>query len=193
MESVQSMEPLESVKNKNFYHSVAFANAGATTMIVTNKTKEQIFPLIVFFNEITLNDIIIYLHLYDYTHSQYIDIMRTLLLNPPIDVSTYIIKGETLKNDITIYNEETLDIVIIDFLRNSFDVIEYVVLIWNKLKCNGTLIFTDVDGNDQNLKNELLKLFGTVIKIPPTICVDIHFIIDTNILMIKKTLLLKHL
>ena len=186
MESVQSMEPLESVKNKNFYHSIAFANAGATTMIVTNKTKEQIIPLIVFFNEITLNDIIIYLHVHDYTHSQYIDIMRTLLLNPPIDVSTYIIKGESLKNDITVYNEETLDIVIIDFLRNSYDVIEYVVLIWNKLKCNGTLIFTDVDGNDQNLKNELLKLFGTVIKIPPTICVDIHFIIDTNILMIKK-------
>ena len=130
---MESMESMESIKIRNFYHSVAFANAGATTMIVTNKTKELIFPLIVYFNEITLNDIIIYLHVHDYTHSQYIDIMKTLLLNPPIDVSTYIIKGELLKNDINIYNHETHDIVIIDFLRNSYPLIEYVVLIWNKL------------------------------------------------------------
>ena len=174
------------IKEQKFYYTVAFANAGASTIIVTTKKKEQIFPLIMYFNEITLNDICIYLHLYEYTQAQYIDVLKTLLLNPPIDLSTYVIKGEELKNDIDIYNQETIDIVIIDLTRNSFDLIEYILMIWNKIKCNGTLIFSDVDGNDLNLKNNLLTLFGTIIKLPPAIRVEIHFITETNILMIKK-------
>ena len=133
---MELIESTESIKNRNFYHSVAFANSGASTMIVTNKTKEQIFPFIVYFNEITLNDIVIYLHLHGYTHFQYIDIMKTLLLNPPIDLSTYIIKGESLKNDIDIYSQDILDIVIVDFLKNSYPLIEYVILRQIKMQWN---------------------------------------------------------
>ena len=78
----------------NFYNNIAFSNAGADVVCFTDKHKQSIFPFVMIMHSVTHNDITIYLHMYKYTHEEYLDSIQTLFLKPPIDTSTHIFKGE---------------------------------------------------------------------------------------------------
>ena len=169
----------------NFYNNIAFANAGADVVCFTDKQKQSIFPFVMIMHSVTHNDITIYLHMYKYTHEEYLDSIQTLFLNPPIDTSTHIFKGETLSQDLRIYENCSVDIFLIDF-EVQIVLTENIPLLWEKLKSNGLLIFTGMNSNDTIKKEELLNIFGRVLTFPSSIRVNINFIQNTDIVAIRK-------
>ena len=169
----------------NFYNSIAFANAGADVICFTDKSKENVFLFVIIMHSVTQNDITVYLHLYKYRHDAYLDCVQTLFLNPPIDMSTHVLKGECLSQDARIYENCSVDIFLIDF-KVQIDLTENIPLLWEKLKSNGLLIFTGMDSNDTTKKQELLNIFGRVLTFPSSIRVNINFIQNTDIVAIRK-------
>ena len=173
-------------KHVEFFGNVALAHCGSTMVVVTDKSIETLMSVVAIFNNRTQNDIVTYIHVQNYDHMKYLQLFKTLLNNPPMDLGTYLVKGENLGTDLNIYENSTLDIVLL-----MYDAIvsysQIVPLIWQKLKPTGTVVFKGIRHDDMNKLRELQVLFGNVIPIPQDIQISINVIEGTeDIVIIKK-------
>ena len=172
-------------KEFEFFNSIAFSNFSANFVIITDYDIKNVFPLLVLFNKVTLNDIYTNIHLYNYKHIEYLNFLKTLLNNPPIDMNTHIIKGEdSFALEMHLYNDQTNDIILI--ASNDISKVKDVLPIcWKKLKSNGCLI---IKGVKHESKNEIQTTFASFITdLPSNIRINICLIENTeNLYFIKK-------
>ena len=94
----------ESLKEEvlKFLGMIALSNAGADVLFLTDKSLSVIMSVLAVFHNTTQNDITTFIHLQESTHLQYLHLLRTLNVNPPMDMNTHVIRGEMVENDIGI-------------------------------------------------------------------------------------------
>ena len=169
-----------------FFNIMAMSNFGSFILIVSDQCIQALMTILAVFHNTTENDVIIHTHVHEYSHLEYLQLLRTLNSNPPIDLSTHIIRGENVLTDLQIYDNDLFDVMIL-YNKQIISISSIIPLFWNKLKYNGTLIIKGIDHQDKNKLFELQVLFGNVIKIPPNIKINIHLIENTkNVIIIKK-------
>ena len=169
----------------NFLNSVAFANSGSVILYFTEQEIDDILLILNIFNHVTLNDVMTYVHINRFTHDKYLDLLRTVLNNAPLDLNTYIIQGEKVNRDISIYPDTSVDVVLW-YHNKGPSIFEYIHLLWTKLKCNGVIVIKGVKENDESSKLQLKFIFGNVITIPQGILVEIVYVNESDIVTIRK-------
>ena len=169
----------------NFLNNIAFSNSGSVILYFTEQEIKDIVLTLSVFDRVTLNDVLTYVHVHDFPHEKYLNLFASLFLNPPIDLNTFIIKGENISKDINIYNDSTVD-VILWYQNNGPSIFEVIHLLWKKLKCNGTIIVKGIKEDDEACKLQLKFFFSTVINLPTGILVEIMYINDINTVTIRK-------
>ena len=169
-----------------FLNTVALSNSGADVLFLTDKSISIIMSVLALFHNTTQNDVTTYVHLQESTHINYLHLLRTLNVNPPIDMNTYIIKGEMVENDIGIYDDSIFDCVLI-FLDSIVSYASLLPLLWNKLKSNSSIVIKGIRHSDETRLKEFQQIFGSRIVVPPTVHISIHLIEGTcDIIAIKK-------
>jgi hypothetical protein len=174
-----------STKELEFLNGIAFSNFSSNVVVITDFDIKTIFPLIVLFNRVTQNDIYMNVHLYGYKHIEYLNFLKTLFSNAPIDMNTHVIRGEdNFVLDMHLYEDITNDIIFIA-CTNLQKVLEALSVCWKKLKSNGCLL---IKGIPHDQKTEIQKSFVSFISdIPSTIKINICLIEGTdNFYFIKK-------
>ena len=131
-----------------FLNTVALSNSGADVLFLTDKSISIIMSVLALFHNTTQNDVMTYVHLQERTHINYLHLLRTLNVNPPIDMNTYIIKGEMVENDIGIYDDSIFDCVLI-FLDSIVSYASLLPLLWNKLKSNSSIVIKGIRHSDE--------------------------------------------
>ena len=173
-------------EEKHLINTLAFSNSGATILILSNKDVTFIISIISMFHNITQNDITSHIHVYDYPHIQYLQLIRTLFINPPMNMNTYVLKGEDMNIDMNVYDDGEFDVIFVLFesISTCFDVLSQL---WVKLKSNGTLVMKGLLHSDTIKLTEFQNKFVSSIVVPMHIPVNIHLIQGTNdIIAIKK-------
>ena len=169
-----------------FFNTLALSNSGANILIVTDKSIDIIMSILALFHNATQNDINTYIHIQEYTQLNYLHLLRTINLNPPMDMNTYVIKGNIIQQDIGIYDDTFMDCIFV--LMDS--IVTYASILpqlWMKLKCNGSIVIKGIKHDDNTKLREFQTIFGSFIIVPSTVNIGIHMIEGTcDIIAIKK-------
>jgi hypothetical protein len=140
--------------------------------------------LIGLFNQVTQNDLMLYVHLYNYKHIQYLNFLKVLIMNGPLDTTTHLVTGQEPCLDMQIYDDATLDLVVFMFsdIEKTFEALSFA---WKKLKSNGTLILRNVPSTYQQRIHD--TFIRSISNVPSTVSINI-FIIENipNTFYIKK-------
>ena len=170
-----------------FLQSIAAYNTGSCMLMITDTNIPTLLSIVALFNNITEYDITTYVHVQNYSHIKYLDLLRTLHVNPPMDMQTYVVKGDVVQTDLCIYDDSVMDIILLIFDgANCFDV-STIPLFWTKLKSNGCIIIKGIKHNDTETIHKLQTDFVKCIHIPQTIRIMFQLIEGTeDCLIIKK-------
>ena len=169
-----------------FLGTVALSNSGADVLFLSDKSLSIIMSVLAVFHSTTQNDLTVYIHLQESSHINYLHLLRTLNVNPPMDMNTHVIKGEIVENDVGIYDDSVFDCVII-FLDSIVSYASLLPILWNKLKSNSSIIIKGIKHNEEQRLKEFQLIFGSLIVVPSTVHIGIHLIEGTeDIIAIKK-------
>lgn len=168
-----------------FFKNIAFANQGSTCVMLTDRDINEVFGYVAILANVTNHDICIYVHVHGYKHIQYLNFLRTLVTNAPMDLCTRVVRGEENQNlDLQVHDDSTIDVIVVAFTdtSRSLDVLPFA---WKKLKPNGSIIFKGFPLNEQE---KLRQTFVDTVKgVPPSICINIFAVENTrDVFYIKK-------
>ena len=168
------------------FNTLALSNSGSNFLILTDKSINIIMLILALFHNTTQNDINTYIHIQEYTHLNYLHLLRTINVNPPIDMNTYVIKGDIIQQDLGIYDDTFMDCIFV-LLDSIVTYASILPLLWTKLKSNGSIIVKGIKHEDKNRLREFQMIFGSLIIVPSTVNIAIHLIEGTcDIVAIKK-------
>ena len=169
-----------------FFNIIALSNYGSKMLLFSDQSFDVLMTILAVFHSTTQHDIIIHTHIYNYTHIQYLQLLRTLHSNPPMDLSTYVVYGNNALVDVEVHEDNVIDVIFL-YYKSLVSLSSLIPSFWKKLKSNGTLIIKGIEHDNKTGLLELQVLFGNIIPMPAHIRVNIHLIESTkDILIIKK-------
>ena len=169
-----------------FFNTIALSNCGSNVLIVTDKCINIIMSIRALFHNTTQNDINTYIHIQEYTRLDYLHLLCMINVNPPMDMNTYVIKGDIIQQDIGIYDDTYMDCIFV-LLDSIVTYASILPLLWSKLKCNGSVIIKGIKHDDKTRLREFQMIFGSLIIVPVNVHIQIHMIEGTgDIVAIKK-------
>uniref|UniRef100_A0A6C0CQX8 Uncharacterized protein n=1 Tax=viral metagenome TaxID=1070528 RepID=A0A6C0CQX8_9ZZZZ len=180
--------PDYSIDELQFFNMLAMSNFGGLVLIITDQQKASVLSMLSIINNTTQFDVVTDICVLNTTHEEYIDWLLLLRNTPPLDLNTRIVRSCDPANDVaTLYENDTLDIIVIAFKDIVDKITQVLPSVWNKLKSNGSLVLKGIDKTNINKLNEISVLFGNFIKVPSNIRIQIHLIEQsTNTILIKK-------
>ena len=185
--SVENIGSVLSEKHVNILQSIALFNSGSRMLLLTDNDIPIIMSVLSIFNAVTDYEISTYVHIYNYSHMKYLDLLRTIQINPPMDIQTYVIKGDSISSDICIYDNNILDIIFLCFTKDSNIINSLIAVLWMKLKCNGSMIIKGLMHDDTKSLHKLQTDFCRLIVIPSTIKIVFQLVEGTgDMIIIKK-------
>ena len=153
--SVENIGSVLSEKHVNFLQLIALFNSGSRMLLLTDNDIPIIMSVLSIFNAVTDYEISTYVHIYNYSHMKCLDLLRTIQINPPMDIQTYVIKGDSISSDICIYDNNILDIIFLCFTKDSNIINSLIAVLWMKLKCNGSVIIKGLMHDDTKSLHKL--------------------------------------
>lgn len=181
MNTFQSFTQEES----EFLGMLSLAHCGSMIAIISDQDIASIMYPILLFHANTQDDVIVYVHLHEYTHEEYIRFVKTLRINPPLDLSTQTVKGNDVIFDMQIHDDDSLDIVFVYYTKLS-SLIDLFRTAWNKLKGHGAFLIKGINHSDTSRIQEIQTAFNAI-PIPPGIHITISLVEKTqNLIFVKK-------
>lgn len=181
MEQVPSFTSTET----DFFNMIAISNCSSIVLVVTDQSLIDAMGLIALFNRLTQEDVLFYVHLYNHPHINYINFIKTIKANAPMDLSTHVVKGENPDLDLHLYDDESLDIAYVHF-QSIVSLSGLFLLLWQKLKCNGTVILKGIKHTDTSRLLEIQSVFAHSIVMSSNVRVTINLLQGSDDMVIIK-------
>ena len=183
----QQISTLYGKEDIEFLNRFAMSNFSSTVLMLSDRPPEETLVPVAVMNHVTMNDLISYIHVYDYEHMDYLRLLKTLHLNAPLDISTHVVMGREPVIEMEVYDDESIDVALICFKKVPVKFQDIIFQVWRKLKSNGSILLKGIKHTDTDAFLEIQATFKQRIQIPPPIVVQINLIQQTqDLTMIKK-------
>ena len=170
----------------DFLNSLAVSNFSATVLFITDQDPSAVLIPNAVLHAVTNGDMLAFVHVHDYAHLRYLQFLKTLHLNAPMNLTTSIVRGEDPCTDLQIYDDASMDIIFI-FYKNPTSFPNLFVAAWQKLKGNGNILIKGIDHTDVPKLNQLQGVFGQFIRPPQGVRININLIEKSkNLIVVKK-------